>query len=271
MKRFVAPAAAPDVSLTTVPLFEGNPSHRAALSARACRTALRVAVAEAKGREAQAQARADADRRIEQSCEKAVRRREENAEMRRQNEARVEDAKQAKVEKQAAKLAEAAAKKQKKSDEKKHKAQLIADRKVERARDKTRKQYLGGMAWGYDPKAGVSDCSPADTESSRFRAGLRNSESQGMSVADTASSAGNGLQFYDRVTGRYYRKSEFDSVWGIEVGGPNRRTPPCYHRDRFAQAMAAADKTSRVDRGGVSGDPDTSQGVLYDAKVKKQD
>jgi hypothetical protein len=202
---------------------------------------MRIAAAEAKGKDAQAEARARADRSIEGKCEKAMRKREEAAEKRRQHEAREQEARQAKADKR---------------------AQRKAEEKARKAREKQRNHYMGGMAWGYDPKAGVSTCLPIGNQTSPHKP--RSGESESRRTSGTAVSAESRPRYYDRVTGKYYRQSEFDSVWGIEIGGPDRSTPPGPHRDRFAKAMAEVDKTSRMDRGGLSSDPGPSQEALSD-------
>ena len=223
-----------DVSSNAVPLLNDDPRYQAGLSARASKIAMRIAAAEAKGKDAQAEARARADRSIEGKCEKAMRKREEAAEKRRQHEAREQEARQAKADKQSAKQAEAAAKKQKKADEEKERAQRKAEEKARKAREKQRNHYMGGMAWGYDPKAGVSTCLPIGNQTSPHKP--RSGESESRRTSGTAASAESGPRYYDRVTGKYYRQSEFDSVWGIEIGGPDRSTPPGPHRDRFAKS-----------------------------------
>lgn len=258
--------ATSNASSTASPLLVEDQKYRAALLARASKIATRVAAAAARGRDGQAEARAAADRRIEERCDQAMHKREEAAEKRRQLKAREEEARQTKANKQAAKQAESAAKKKRKAEKKKEEAQRKAEKKAERARGKERKQYLGGMAWGYDPKAGVSACLPADIQTSRYRGGERDSGSRG--TPDTALSAEIGPRYYDRVTGKYYRKSEFDSAWGIEVGGPTRSMLSGPHRDRFAKAIAEVDKTSRTDRGGLSRDPGPSQEALTNVKGK---
>ena len=216
---------------------------------------MRVAAVEAKGRDAQAEARANGDRCIEEKCEKAMRKREEAAEKRRQHEAREQEDKQAKADKQAAKQADSAAKKQRKADEQRERAQHKAEQKAKRAREKQRSHYIGGMAWGYDPNAGVSTLA-VDSQTDRHKP--RGGESESRTTSGTAGSVKGGSR-YDRVTGEY-----FDSKWGIEVGGPDRSTPPGPHRDRFAKAMAEVDRTSRMDRGGLSRDPGSSQEALSD-------
>ena len=262
MKNPLHSPATSDVSSNAVPLLNDDPQYQAGLSARASRTAMRIAVAEAKGKDAQAEARANADRCLREKCEKAMRKREEAAEKRRQHEALEQKARQAKADKQAAKEAESAVKKQRKADEERERAQRKAEQKAKKAREKQRNHYMGGMAWGYDPKAGVSTSLPIDNQSSPHQP--RSGESESRRTSGTAGSAESGPRYYDRVTGKYYRQSEFDSVWGIEIGGPDRSTPPGPHRDRFARAMAEVDKTSRMDRGGLSRDPGPSQEALSD-------
>ena len=245
MNNHPRPRATSNASSTAVPLLEDDSKYRAALSARASKRAMRLAAAEAKGRDAHAQAknRAEIDRRIVESCEKAMGKREEAVGQRRQHQAHEEEAKKAKADKQAAKRAEAAAKSQRKANEKKEYAQRKAERKAETARERERRRCMGGMSWGYDPNAGVSACLPTDTQTSRYQSCNRDSESRRTS--GTAGSADSGPRYYDRVTGKYYRRSEFNRALGVEIGAPNRTKPPGPLRDSFPKAMAGADETSR--------------------------
>ncbi len=260
---------ATNASPTRIPLLEQNHQYASALSARASKTASRVAAAEAKARAVQTQARAKAQRLVEESCMEATCKREEAATEQQQRRDHKERAKEVRAEKKAAKQAEAAAKKQKKVDEKRQDAQRKTERKAEKAYEKERRRYLGGVAWGYDPKAGVNALPgrlTTNIESSNNYSSARDHSSRPQS--STASSRDSALHYYDRVTGRYYPRSEFDTAWGIEVGGPNRTIPPGPHTDRLTKATAEVDKTSRTDRGGLSRDPGPSRLVTPDGKGK---
>jgi hypothetical protein len=194
-----------------------------------------------------------------ESCEKAMGKREEAVGQRRQHQAHEEEAKKAKADKQAAKRAEAAAKSQRKADEKKEHAERKAERRAEKARERERRRYMGGMSWGYDPNAGVSACLPTNIHTSRYQSCNRDSESRRTS--GTAGSADSGPQFYDRVTGKYYRRSDFNRALGVEVGGPNRTQPPSPVGDSFPKAMGGADETSRVAHDALSRDPGPGKGA----------
>jgi hypothetical protein len=261
------PPASSNALLTTVPLLAEDPQYRAALSARATKIAMRIAAAEAKGRDVQAEARAEADRRIEENCEKVMRKQEEAAAKRREHRAQEEKAKQAKAEKQVAKQAEAAAKKQRKADEKAEDVRRKAERKVEKAQEKARKEYSGGTAWGYDPNAGVNHLPgrlPVNIASNTNRL----SDLDNGSGRASSKSGRHTPQYYDRVTGKYYPKNEFDSLWGIEIGGPTHTSKPGPYHDRFASAMAKVEKTSRMAGGGMSGDPESSPDVKGKGRAK---
>lgn len=246
MKSSPPPPATSSAPSIDVALLEDDAARRAALAARASEKAMYVTAAEVKGRDALVEAREDADQRIVENCEKAMSKREEALEKRRQHQAREEEAKQAKAEKQAAKEAESVAKKQQKALEKQRQAKRKAEEKAAKAREKERKRYHGGMSWGYDPNAGVAACLPADIQSSRYQCGNR--ESGSRRTSGTCDSAESGPKYYDRVTGSYYRRSEFDNALGVEVGGPNRTKPPGPLRDNCAQAMVEVDKTSHRKR-----------------------
>jgi hypothetical protein len=224
---------------------------------------MRIAAVEARGQNSLAVARVGADQRIVESCEKAMSKREEAIEKRLQHRAQEEAARQAKADRQAAKQAESAAKTQRKAEEKKQHAQRKAEQKAAKAREKERRRYMGGMSWGYDPNAGVATCLPADIQSSRSRYQPYNRDSDSRRTSGTAGSSDSGPKYYDRVTGKYYRRSEFDNALGVEIGGPNRTQPPGPLCDRSPVA-----DTSHFRHRDSSRDTGPDDGPLFNVKVK---
>lgn len=226
---------------------------------------MRVSAAKATGRDAQAEARAEADRLLKENCDKAMRKQKVIAAKRLDHNAQEEEASEAKAERQAEKQAEAAAKKRRRADEKAVESQRKADKKAAKADEKARR-YLGGMAWGYDPNAGVNhppDRLRTDTEP-------KNCHSEGRSRGSRSASRGHNpqSQYYDRITGRYYPKNEFASIWGIEIGGRTSNAKAGPHHDRFADAMAAGvNKTCRIDHAAFCRDSEPSPDIKGKAKA----
>jgi hypothetical protein len=266
MEHPQCPPAGSNASLITGPLLAEDPQCRAALSSRATKTAMRIAVAEAKSRDMQAEARAKADRRTEENGDKAMRKQEEAAAERREHKAREEEAKQAKTEKQAAKQAKAATKKQQKVDEKAEDVRRKAERKVEKAQEKARKQFSGGTAWGYDPNAGFNRLPGRLPVAMASNTDCLSDLDNGSKTASSRSRR-HTPQYYDRVTGKYHPKNELDSIWGIEIGGPTHTSKRGPDHDRFASAMAKVEKTSRMDGGGMRKGPESSPDIKGKAKV----
>ncbi len=197
----------------------------AAYSARARKTAARIAAAEAK---AQAKSRRKAEKeakRLAKQHEKE--RREVEAEAEAQERKAKRDA--AELERKQRRIRQDAEEKAAREERKRKEEEKRQQQKQQKEEEKRRAANMGGVAWGFDPDAGLRRETPLEEPAGCFVSDGKQPQIITRSIDEIAELT--ELDDIGRRTGRMWHKG---NTWGVEAGGPGQalnlksshQTPP---------------------------------------------